>query len=66
MKLAEFVLGSHSIVKLTHSEGEPVSYKNQMQAEKFLKRYWLRLVVLQPNLKYLHVKISFYLVNKPL
>ena len=30
-----------------------------IQAKKFLKGDWLKRVVFQPNLKYLHVGISF-------
>lgn len=57
--MAEFALSSHSIFKLTHSEGEPVSFKNQMQAEKFLKCDWLRPPLFQPNLNYLLVNLRF-------
>ena len=45
------------------SDGSLLQWQS-IQAKKFLKHDWLRQVVFQPNLKYLHVKITVSVVTE--
>ena len=50
--------GSSSLFKFVNFEITRMISDLILQAKKFLKCDWLRPVVFEPNLKYLHVKIT--------